>query len=58
MKYVRLSTIGVNTAVIPVKIEKKTHKREEVFLVYPPKHSQTAAPAIEPKNGPSSETKE
>ena len=58
MKYVRLSTIGVKTALIPVKIEKTKHKSEECFLVYHPKHSHIAAPTIDPKNGPRSETKE
>ncbi len=58
VKYVRLSTIGIKTALIPVKMEKTKHKSDECFFVYPPKHSQIAAPAIDPKKGPRSETKE
>ena len=58
MKYLRSSTIGIKTALIPVKIEKNKHKSDDTFLVYPPKYSQIAAPTIEPKKGPKSETKE
>ena len=58
MKYVRLSSIGIKTALKPVKTEKTTHKSDECFLVYPPKHSHIGAPVMEPKKGPKSATNE